>query len=786
MSFDRLNRAEIGRRDSDSAMNERDAGSQNASDEEAMNTESPNMNRAGKLPTASWGILTALSLWLAATARPAEPAQEFVGPFPNWADVKRDYGAVGDGRADDTAALQQALDDLHREDRKCFVLYVPAGTYRVMRTLVLFREKHNESKDVAFIGEDPATTTLRWDGPADGVMLDYGAWYSKLGRLTFDGQGKARTAIAHGKSFATYNEFFDVVIRDVGIGIEAGAPGGQGIAETTVLRCQFLRCAVAGISIQNFNSLDWFVWHSVFEDCGLGVTNLRGAGNFHVFESLFRRSREADIGIGNTGYFSFRNNTSLESKAFFVGKPIGAAALVTLQGNAVYGGPATLVEVGNLGPLLLLDNILQTRRGPAVRLRADAGLLSVGNTFTCDPAIVAKTNRLAFDDKVVPFDALKETLPELPGTPPNRRRPVIEVPPGAADEAIQRALDEAGKLDGQHAVVHLPAGDFRVAQTLTIPAGRDLQLVGDGVRTRLVWTGPSTGPVLRLAGPSRATLRDLEVNGSKRADGIVIEKCDQPGARIYMEQPNVDAAQRVGFFVDGVELANVELRNMNHGGCALGVKVRGGERLSAGQSAPGRVAIFAGSSSNNQLSYDVTEGGRLLARDIWYESGSEPRFMRLSGRGELTLHGAIMACALSKNETEPAIELDNFSGQLSLLNVQWSGGGDSMRLVCHGEGRNTAMLGLGAQVGKSGPRLDNQSPHARLALLEVMHYTEGGGAAPSPDVGAADPDFIRSMIAPTRAERPRPLTPVPAGITDVRFFRVVSTQGRDCIRLTHD
>jgi hypothetical protein len=253
-----------------------------------------------------------------------------------------------------------------------------------------------------------------------------------------------------------------------------------------------------------------------------------------------------------------------------------------------------------------------------------------------------------------------------------------------------------------------------------------------------------------------------------------------------MEQPNVDAAQRVGFFVDGVELANVELRNMNHGGCALGVKVRGGERLSAGQSAPGRVAIFAGSSSNNQLSYGVTEGGRLLARDIWYESGSEPRFMRLSGRGELTLHGAIMACALSKNETEPAIELDNFSGQLSLLNVQWSGGGESVRLVCHGEGRNTAVLGLGAQVGKNGPRLDNQSPHARLALLEVMHYTEGGGAAPSPDVGTADPDFIRSMIAPTRAERPRPLTPVPAGITDVRFFRVVSTQGRDCIRLTHD
>lgn len=143
-----------------------------------------------------WSSLTALCAWLAFPASAAETMQEFIGPFPSWADVKRDYGAIGDGQADDTAALQKALDDLHREDRKCFVLFVPAGTYRLTRTLVLFREKHNESKDVAVIGEDPATTTLRWDGPADGVMLDYGAWYSKLGRLTFDGQGKAALPVS--------------------------------------------------------------------------------------------------------------------------------------------------------------------------------------------------------------------------------------------------------------------------------------------------------------------------------------------------------------------------------------------------------------------------------------------------------------------------------------------------------------------------------------------------------------------------------------------------------------
>jgi hypothetical protein len=254
------------------------------------------MKRAWLITTVAWLALAGLCLVAAVQDLQATPAadlaDEFVGPFPSWADAKRDYGAVGDGQNDDTAALQKALDALRREDRTQFVLYVPAGTYRITHTLVLLRERHNEAKDISIIGEDPAQTVLLWDGPSGGVMFDYGAWYSKVGRLTFDGKGKARTAIAHGKQFVTFNEFFDLIIRDVGIGIEAGAPGGQGIAETTVLRSTFQRCSVAGISMQNFNSLDWFIRQSHFEDCGYGVTNTRGAGNYHVYNSTFLRSTQ--------------------------------------------------------------------------------------------------------------------------------------------------------------------------------------------------------------------------------------------------------------------------------------------------------------------------------------------------------------------------------------------------------------------------------------------------------------------------------------------------------------
>jgi polygalacturonase len=33
------------------------------------------------------------------------------GPFATWANVKADYGAIGDGKADDTDAIQKALND---------------------------------------------------------------------------------------------------------------------------------------------------------------------------------------------------------------------------------------------------------------------------------------------------------------------------------------------------------------------------------------------------------------------------------------------------------------------------------------------------------------------------------------------------------------------------------------------------------------------------------------------------------------------------------------------------
>src|SRR4030095_6375221 len=117
-------------------------------------------------------------------AQPYVPDEEFVGPFSTWKNVQTDYGAVGNGIANDTAAFQTALDALGLVGMAPF-LYVPARPYKITATLTM-----EARLGIGIIGADPATTTLVWAGTAGGNLFDLNCvGYSAINRSDVPGRG---------------------------------------------------------------------------------------------------------------------------------------------------------------------------------------------------------------------------------------------------------------------------------------------------------------------------------------------------------------------------------------------------------------------------------------------------------------------------------------------------------------------------------------------------------------------------------------------------------------------
>ncbi len=743
----------------------------------------------------------------------ARADEEFVGPFPSWRDLRRDYGAVGDGKADDTASIQRALDDLVHHEKAC-VLYIPRGTYRLTRTVRTVRKVHTDCQGVALIGEDPATTVLAWDGPEGGTLFQWDAWYSRIARLTLDGRGKAGIALLYGPAFSTYNETSDLVFKDARAGLVFGGPSTNGQAENEVLRCRFLRCDT-GVQTVNWNSMDIWVWYGRFEDCGRGVYNVMG--NWHVWESLFLRSRVADLSTMNLMAFSVVNNTSVGSRRFFdfsTGHTWGSP--VSLTGNRVLdptGDWAVILD--NAGPYLVVDNVFRLSDKTRGIRQTWGDQTLVGNTYSRADAVEERGRFRRIAEKVVRAQDIPDTLPTLPPTPPHRERKVFEVHAGADGAAIQQAIDAAARLKGQRPVVHLPMGAYKVEKTLVIPAGCDVQFVGDGAgetATRLNWAGLAGGVVLRLEGPSRATLRDFYVHAPE-GRALVVTGADQPGGRIFADQLNTSGptspprTRTAALRVDGLDHTDVLLRALEGSGNAgAWVEVVGGRQATA---AKNPVCVFTGATGSAAGQYDVREGGRLVVRGVYHERSSDSLTgLHLTGSGTLSIDATRFSYATSPKA--PTVAADNFRGLFTLatcilMPVETK---ETCRFELRGDGSRASVLALNDQfwVQLPGTTADtiwqnHARPPAHGGLIGCNINTSNKEAAPKgfaflknvgdhpdparskfgsgplADRGGVDDATIVRHLAPLRTARVWLPTATLAGVTDVRIHRVMASGG---------
>ncbi len=720
--------------------------------------------------------------------------EEFVGPFASWLDVRRDFGAVGDGKADDTGALQRALDEIRDHKRAC-VLYLPAGTYRITQTLKTARQAHQDNM-VTIIGEDPSQVVLTWDGNENGTMLQWDAWYAKLSRLTFDGRGRAGTCVLYGPRFSTYNETSDLICRDAQQGIVLGGPDTAGQAENEVLRCQFLRCEV-GIQTVNWNSMDIWVWYCRFEDCGRGIHNVMG--NWHAWENLFLRSRVSDVSIENLMAFSVVNNTSVGSHCFLdfsSGHTWGSPTSIT--GNRVLdptGEWAMLLD--NAGPYLVVDNVLRSsEKSRGIRMTWGDQTF-VGNKYSHSDAVEQRGRFRCIDEQVVRPRDIPDVLPTLPATPAHRQRKVFDLPPTADASAIQQAIDQAAALAGQRPIIHLPMGAYQIDRTLVVPAGCDLQLVGDGaseIATRLAWTGPASGVLLRIEGPSQATIRDLQIQaGSSTA--MLVETPDRSGDQVFMDQLNTNGptgkanGSTAALRIAGLKNTTLQFRALQgSGNSGTWVEVIGPDSApdTSASDTDSTVAVFTGATGTAAPQYNVRHGGRLVVRGVYHERSSDSLSgLRLTDSGTLSIDATRFSYATSA--AAPTVAADGFRGYFTLatcmlMPVETE---ETCRFELRGDGSHTSVLALNNQfwVQKPGTSADTvwrneTQPRARGGLIgsnintsnkeaspRGFEFLENVGDNPDPakskfgsgpleDRGGVDDATIVRHLAPLRSARP--------------------------------
>jgi pectin methylesterase-like acyl-CoA thioesterase len=381
-------------------------------------------------------------------------------------------------------------------------------------------------------------------------------------------------------------------------------------------------------------------------------------------------------------------------------------------------------------------------------------------------------------------------------------RTVIE-PAAFTGAAVQDAINQAAALPAEsRPVVHLKKGNYQVDATIVVPANVAMSIVGDGASesgSKLSFGNIANGnPILRLAGPSRATLRDFYIKGGAAGgvDGLVIDKADQAGGRIYGYQVLASgqggSTQMVdtSFDINGIEQSDVNMIAFGMGDFKRGIKVTGGTLRAAGKPAPGRIDFLTGASANAYRNFDVTAGGILAVTAVWFEAGPGFEFkapiidLTAQSRGSLSMASMLISATIA-DASLPVIRTNDFAGYFTMLSSSVDHRKVS-RLTFSGNGTNTRVFGaLNTYPLYEDPNsgkpinqlwLDSTSPAGQIAQIASGDYDDYTNKA----LKARPTDaFIKEQLSLLRGIRTTPAMDMESGRTDVKLLRVSVAGGND-------
>jgi hypothetical protein len=736
--------------------------------------------------------------------------EEFNGPFNSWANVKTRFKAAGNGIQDDTKALQAALDSLSTMNRVLFndksntrymVVYLPAGTYKISQTLKLAGKI-----GISFIGEDPLKTIIKWAGGDNDTMLfSNRCSFMKISRITWDAGNKKNIEEIglHYKDFAEPNfaptsiEFSDMIFTgNPAYGISAGTYSSDGTgmmdAEVAIKRCKFNSCQTAGIAIKGFNALDYWIWDSEFNNCNIGVDCSHG--NYHLYQSHFNNSQVTDINIKDATYSSVRQCYSNNSKAFSI--DVGASCNAfkrVFQGNLVKGCKSTPIQYHHQGKITLLDNYFLNADNVAFTVDNDSwcnghyDILSLGNSYgEANPNNFRKdfpsvVHSIA-DVKVARRSTATPAIQPLQPFVPLVKRKIFEVPAESDADAIQKIIYAAAALKGQRPVVHFPMGNYNINKTIIIPAGSDMQLIGDGLVFSTVFrnAAPDNPKFIffKINGPSYITIRDFEIGKDAPRDNTIafsFSTVDQPASQARIDQIFSKATNSL--FID--QLNNTYFEK-NNSFLSKGNTIIGGSKVKNG-TGTSKLYCFGGQSAAVHLENNAT----MVARDCWWEGAFKKDYLPLdlTGNGNLTVDGAMYAPTDSDSGT--IIRISDFKGKISLLNMYLLG---SIDVKPNSPQLKMLVWNVNNFYKKSPFLFLNQKMDSKIAMMGFTTQCISTSTVkcaieyPLPVADASinitdQNNFIDDLMKDDRNAKPRPYINLAGGVSNIYISRVSVQNG---------
>jgi hypothetical protein len=510
-------------------------------------------------------------------------------PRADWINVKNPSaipdlagykGAVGDGVADDTAAIQAIFHFLETHNSGATV-YFPAGTYKITKTLVLF---HVPNSSLIGCGSD---TKISWAGPDGGAMF----WPQGVDNMRYLGLtwlGNNHAAVAYeecpyqvysgglrheNESFHDFTAKATYAYQDAKgqqittptpptAAILSGYPAGL-TGETQIFNCVFVNCETAVYEAwQTGNFFCWFVEGCEFDNCGVGI-NLHFGGGNSIANCHFDHCTTADIlGGGDT---HIRHCTSVGGGYFFAdpgsdGNPLDANIIEDCWVDG-WTNPAYAMDFHRSGPTTVFDCTFTHPPDKAASpilansLNIPSHLTVSNNYATGLPAgtpLVHFNGPSAIDDvpQGLRFGALTLLSPSQtfvhttvpPGSthifdisqPPYRAmwtKPAGQNGVPDISAALQAAVDDAKKT-GDGATAYVPTGMYNLSTTIAI-SGSNYTVEGNGFNTMLCWFGAKHGTMLAVDSPQNIRVQFLRLAAQDDTIDEIKETSTKPCSVVF-------------------------------------------------------------------------------------------------------------------------------------------------------------------------------------------------------------------------------------------------------------